>query len=41
MQLQAELDAKDDEIHKMQIKLSDLLEEVNSMKTVYNLYLLI
>ena len=34
MQLQGELDAKDDEIHRMQIKLSDLLNEVNQMKNV-------
>ena len=34
MQLQEELDGKDDQIHKMQIKLSDLIEEVNVMKLV-------
>ena len=34
MQLQGELDAKDDEINRMQIKLSDLLNEVNVMKNV-------
>lgn len=34
MQLQSELDAKDDEIHRMQIKLADLLEEVNLIKNV-------
>jgi len=38
MQLQAELDAKDDEIHRMQIKLSDLLNEVNQMKNEYEKY---
>jgi len=41
MQLQAELDAKDDEIHRMQIKLSDLLSEVNQMKNEYEKYKLI
>jgi len=38
MQLQGELDAKDDEINRMQIKLSDLLNEVNIMKNEYEKY---
>lgn len=34
MQLQNELDTKDDEISRMQIKLQGLMEEVNRMRGV-------
>lgn len=34
MQLQSELDSKDDEINKMQIKLANLMEEFNRIRAV-------